>query len=234
MKGKLLLLALLLSATFASAQPAAGSFSIIPRVGLNLANNKGDVIYSDFDGGTVANSAKLKAGLLAGFDVEWQALPRVAFSLGAYYSQQGCRYSNNSELTEAGKTYKYKGFSEASTKLDYINVPLLINCYLAQDLAVKVGVQLGFNVKGKLEYTSTDFTRDEAGNVTYGTPEKHDTKMDVKAVDVAIPVGLSYEYCNVIIDVRYNIGLLKTMRKAEVSGTKNQVLTFSAGYRFKL
>lgn len=234
MKVKLLLLTLLLSATLASAQPAMGTFSVIPRVGLNLSNNKGDAIYTISDGGDVANTARMKAGLLAGFDLEWQALPSVAFSIGASYSQQGCRYSNNSILTESGKTSKYKGFSEASTKLDYINVPLFMSCYLAQNLAVKVGVQLGFNVKAKTEYTSSDFTRDEAGNVTYGTPERVDTKIDARAMDVAIPVGISYEYCNVILDVRYNVGLLQTVRKADVSGTRNQVLAFSVGYRFKL
>ncbi len=234
MKNKLLLPALLLTATLASAQPAMGTFSVIPRVGLNLSSNKGDVIYSSSGDETVANTAKMKAGLLAGFDLEWQALPCVAVSLGACYSQQGCRYSNNSILIENGKTSKYKGFSDASTKLDYINVPLFVSCYVAQNLAVKVGVQLGFNMNAKTEYTTSDFTRDEAGNVTYGTPEKVETKIDARAMDVAIPVGISYEYCNVILDVRYNVGLLQTIRNAGVAGTKNQVLALSAGYRFKL
>lgn len=55
--------------------------------------------------------------------------------------------------------------------------------------------------------------------------------MKLKKVDFAIPVGISYEYMNVILDARYNIGLTKVYDNID---GKNSVFTFSAGYRFSL
>ena len=36
-----------------------------------------------------------------------------------------------------------------------------------------------------------------------------------KKVDVAIPLGLSYEYMNVILDARYNVSLTKAGKRSE-------------------
>lgn len=54
-----------------------------------------------------------------------------------------------------------------------------------------------------------------------------------KKVNVSIPVGLSYEYMNVILDARYHIGLTK-VNKADAGDSKNKVFTFTVGYRFGL
>ena len=54
-----------------------------------------------------------------------------------------------------------------------------------------------------------------------------------KKVNVSIPVGLSYEYMNVILDARYHIGLTK-VNKVDGRDSKNKVFTFTVGYRFAL
>lgn len=54
-----------------------------------------------------------------------------------------------------------------------------------------------------------------------------------KKVDVAIPLGLSYEYMNVILDARYNVSLTKAS-KGDWDNCKNKALTFTVGYRFTL
>ncbi len=97
--------------------------------------------------------------------------------------------------------------------LDYINVPLMANIYVVDNLALRVGVQPGFLV----------------GNDTdsgYGDDA-------FKKVDFSIPVGLSYEYENFILGVRYNIGLTRVF-KNDLLKEKNQVFMVDLGYRISL
>ena len=56
-----------------------------------------------------------------------------------------------------------------------------------------------------------------------------------KKVDFSIPVGISFEYMNVIIDARYNIGLTNVQKDfLDLKPVKNRVFMFSAAYRFQL
>jgi hypothetical protein len=55
----------------------------------------------------------------------------------------------------------------------------------------------------------------------------------VKSFDFSIPVGLSYEFSNFVVDARYNWGLTKTIDGLG-DGTKNSVLQFTFGYKFVL
>lgn len=106
--------------------------------------------------------------------------------------------------------------------MDYINVPILANVYVAKGLAVKLGVQPGFNVTAKLEHkeTAAGRTRKTTGDVE-----------GVKSVDFSIPVGLSYEYANFQLDARYNWGVSKV---ADDDDEKNSVFQITLGYKFKL
>ena len=55
--------------------------------------------------------------------------------------------------------------------------------------------------------------------------------IDAKTVDFSIPVGLSYEYSNVVLDARYNWGLTKTYEGVD---SKNSVFQITLGYKFDL
>ena len=67
----------------------------------------------------------------------------------------------------------------------------------------------------------------------------------ISGFDLSVPVGLSYEYENVILEARYNIGLTDTYKKSDsdmASGAKstadggrkhkNSVIMFTVGYKF--
>lgn len=177
------------------AQHAVGTFTIQPKVGLNLANvTKGD--------------GDIRVGAVAGAEFEYQVSDIFSLSAGALYSMQGCKGEVNVE-----------GFDvDATVKLDYINIPILANVYVAKGLAVKLGIQPGFNVTHK------------------ASAEKGGTKVstdipDVNSVDFSIPVGLSYEINNFVIDARYNLGVSKIM---DGSDSKNSVFQFTLGYKFAL
>ena len=88
----------------------------------------------------------------------------------------------------------------------YTNIPVTLNYYLSRGFALKAGLQPGFMV-GK------------------------DNVSDVNTFDLAVPVGMSYEYGNFVIDGRYNIGVTKVPKHGD--GYTN-VLQFTIGYKFKM
>lgn len=193
---KIILMAVMALATVSSfAQHAVGTFTIQPKVGLNLAN------VTDGDG-------DIRVGAVAGAEFEYQISDIFSLSAGALYSMQGCKGEVNVE-----------GFDvDATVKLDYLNIPILANVYVAKGLAVKLGIQPGFNVthKASAEKSGTKVTTDLDG---------------IESVDFSIPIGLSYEINNFVIDGRYNLGVSKIM---DGSDSKNSVFQFTLGYKFAL
>lgn len=90
--------------------------------------------------------------------------------------------------------------------------------YVAKGLAVKLGIQPGFNVRHKATASVSGVT------VTANQP-------GVKSVDFSIPVGISYQFDRFVIDGRYNFGLTKLI---DDSDSKNSVFQFTFGYKFSL
>lgn len=182
------------TATFA--QHEVGSFTLQPKVGVNIASL------------TKSDGADPRIGLAAGVEGEYQATDIFSLSAGVIYSQQGNKY-------DFGQNVKF------TNKLDYINIPIMANVYVVKGLAVKLGVQPAFNVNSKFSTVA---------NVA-GTETKKSVDKDVKSFDFSIPVGLSYEYNNVVLDARYNWGLTKI---ADGSDNKNSVFQITLGYKFDL
>lgn len=189
---KLILMAVMALATVSSfAQQAVGTFTVQPKVGLNLAN-------------VTNGEGDIRVGAVAGAEFEYQVSDIFSLSAGALYSMQGCK----------GKT---EG-ADATVKLDYINVPILANVYVAKGFAVKLGLQPGFKVNSEvtLKKSGTSGSADLDG---------------VKSVDLSIPVGVSYEYNNFVLDGRYNFGVTKW---SDDSDSKHSVFQITLGYKFDL
>ena len=161
--------------------------TIQPKVGLNIAS------LTDFD------DSDPRFGVVAGAEFMYQATDMVGLSFGALYSMQGAKYD------------------KATTKLDYINVPILANVYVAPGFAVKLGLQPGFNVNSKFK------TKINGNSI--------ETDTDAKTVDLSIPIGMSYEFDNFVIDGRYNWGVTKV---AKNSDCKNSVFQITLGYKLPL
>lgn len=166
----------------------------------------GSVSLKPMVGVSVANFSELdgkyKAGLAAGAELEYQVSDIVSISAGAIYSMQGSKFGGGK--LDLGGLGELK-LNSAKVNLGYINVPVLANVYVVPGLAVKLGVQPGFCV-------------DKDGT-------------NAKGVDLSIPVGLSYEYKNVVFDGRYNLGVTKVF---ENSDAKNSVFQVTVGYKFGL
>lgn len=219
-------------------QPEVGTVSIIPRIGLSIANLPGDNVFVGVSDVTnMPFSPRYKAGFTGGIDIDWQFSNDFSLMVGAHYAQQGCSYSNNSiETSTSGANKTGTGYSDWSTQLNYINVPLVLNAYIAPGFALKAGFQAGFAVSGKMKYTSTDYTVDKNGDCTFSSPKdvEYNLNSTMKKVCFSIPVGFSYEFSDVLIDARYNIGLTPFQQIGDYKGSKNRVFTVSAGYRFTL
>ena len=114
--------------------------------------------------------------------------------------------------------------------LDYANIPIMANVYVLPGLALKAGVQPGFRLKAKMKTDNGTYDVDEyyklAGTLIPGEEPK------VNKFDLAIPVGISYEYSNIVLDARYNLGLLKVENFGPAY--YNRVFEVTLGYKFEL
>lgn len=191
MKKIMLVAALMLSSVATFAQHAVGSFNLQPKVGVSIAN------VTEFKG------TDPRVGVVAGLEGEYQATDIFSVSAGVLYSMQGAKAN-------------WDNLIDATNRLDYINVPIMANVYVVKGLAVKLGVQPGFNVSNKISANNRATV---------------DNLVKAQSVDVAIPVGVSYEYNNFQLDARYNWGVTKVY---EGSKAKNSVFQITLGYKFDL
>ena len=190
---KILLMAVVMLASVASyAQQAVGTFTLQPKIGMNVASL------------TKCDGCDPRIGLAAGVEAEYQATDIFSVSAGLIYSVQG------NKAKEEGVTL--------TTKLDYINIPILANVYVTKGLAVKLGVQPAFNVSDKQKLSG-------------GKASVEAEDVGAESFDFSIPVGLSYEYNNVVFDARYNFGVTNI---ADGGDSKNSVFQFTLGYKFAL
>lgn len=184
----LILMLAIVSMGIASAQHEVKSLSLQPKIGLNVSK-----LTNHFD-------SNFKPGMVVGLETEWQSKAKFGWSVGLLYSQQGTKYA----LGEFKYTYNY----------NYINVPVLANFYVARNLALKTGLQFGFNV-------SNGYTIEGLGS------KENRNDPDVKAVEASIPLGVSYEFNQVVVEARYNLGLTYAVPR-----TRFSTFQFTLGYRF--
>lgn len=231
MKRLSILVAVLTVSLMTLAQPSAGSFSLIPRLGVNFANMTNDEVVVDLMQQEHTLKSRIKPGLMVGFDAEYQATSDLFMSLGLQYSRQGSRFPDferkDGEFVE--------GYSDWHTDLDYLNVPLLFGYRIAKGFSVKAGLQLGLLLGGKEKMSYTDITILDGGTRKQGNavPCETDVKDVYKSVDLSIPLALSYEFENVILDARYNFGLSR-IHQLDVVKSRNSVIQLSVGYRFQV
>lgn len=83
---------------------------------------------------------------------------------------------------------------------------------------MKVGIQPGFNVNSSAKASVGDTSAETDFDGT-------------KSFDFSIPVGLSYEFSNVVLDARYNFGVTKVF---DGSDSCNSVFQIALGYKFSL
>jgi hypothetical protein len=144
----------------------------------------------------------------------------------------GWQFGDHFALT-GGALYTMQGarVSDDRTKyninIDYLNVPVMAAFYPVKGFGIKAGAQFGFLLNA---HQGDDKIKDLCN--------KH---------DFSIPVGLSYEFDECALDLRYNIGLSNVfnsdahydiigdhcMTKAD-GKTRNAVIMLTIGYKIPL
>ena len=167
-----------------------------------------DVQYMSADGNVEKIKAKHKLGLTAGVETQYQVWPHIGLSGGLMYSNEGFHFD------EMGDVDEWKA------SLHFLNVPLLVNYYIVPNvlpgLSLKTGVQLGYLLQSKEKL---------AGQTATNTDAYH-------RVGISIPAGVSYEYHNVVVDLRYNIGLSNLCDRVLDETWRSNSLWLTLGYQF--
>lgn len=194
----MILLVMAVAAMTANAQNTLrenGTITLQPKVGIGFGYLSGSWTLL---GGA---EKKTRVGLLAGVEGEYYANEWLGIAAGVNYAQQG---------------WKFKGGGQTDTyKLDYLNVPIVGNFYVAKGLALKAGLQFGFLMSAKIE------------DVNY--------KDDAEKFNFSIPIGVSYEYYNFVLDLRYNISASKVNKKSDSDNKwRSDLLQLTLGYKFEL
>ena len=203
MKRLVILTAVLLTTVASMAQYEEGDFTLQPKVGMSLA--------------TLSDADKAIIDLHFGLEAEYMVSDNFSLGFGAILSNQGAKYNDD------GNVANYK------VDLDYVQVPVLASYYVLPGLAVKAGVMPGFKMRAKAKFDDHTIDLDKLYGL-YSTID--DDNIKVNTFDISIPVGISYEYQNFVLDARYNWGLNKVINKGDAF--YNRVFMVSLGYKFQL
>lgn len=112
--------------------------------------------------------------------------------------------------SEQGTKFKGEEFVDIKIEHDNINVPLL--CVLTTDcgLSFKAGIQPEFRVSDKFDKI-------------------------LNSVNLSIPLGIAYEYRNISLDFRYNIGMTHIYKnQSSYDKSHNSTMMLTLGYSIDL
>ena len=251
---------LFMTASSVCAQQKAGTFSITPKVGVTASNFSGNmaasvtyVVMSQHNtvepltwismsdapvvemGSVGFDESKNKFGFTAGVEAQYQFSKIFGLSLGVFYTQQGASYDTKDYSSTSSNGVKVAIHDNLKINLNSITVPILANVYVWKGLAVKAGLQPEIAVNKK---TSGDVT------ISYKTQSVSAAKSDlaeIKSFSLSVPVGVSYEYKNIVADLRYNVGVTNLRKDGDAgwgksvnSTSENRCLMFTVGYKFDL
>lgn len=193
--------ALMVATVAAKAQFEPGTFTLQPKVGLALSEISAD-------------DAKFKAGLVAGFEGQYQFNNWFGLSVAALYTQQGS---------------KIKNAEDSKINLEYVNVPVMAKFYVCKGLSLNIGLQPGFMTKGKAKFygQETDI-------------KKYCNKFDLS---LPMSIAYEFNN-GLAIEARYTGGLTNVVKESVIreSGesykfekdNKNEVFMLTLGYKFEL
>ena len=191
MKKSLFLTAIVLFGfTYVSAQEV----NLGAKAGVNFATITGDDVDS------FSSRTAFHVGLVAEFVVS----DAFSFQPEVLYSAQGADWSEDS--------------FEGTTKVDYLNVPLMAKYYVAEGFSLELGPQIGFLLSAK--------------DVEDGEPD-FDLKDYVKGIDFGVNVGVGYKMeSGLNFGARYNLGLSDANDTEVDSKIKNSVIQAYVGFFF--
>lgn len=174
---------------------------------------------------TVSANAQQPAGTFSlqpkvGMTISSITIDNSKYKVGLIAGVEGMYQVSEKFGISAGLSYAMQGCGvdvkdvDDKYKTEYLNIPILANYYVAPGFAIKAGVQPAFLLKSKV------------GDL--------DLKDYTESFDCSIPVGVSYEFSDFVIDGRYNIGVTDVFKGDHSANGKNSVFQITVGYKFAL
>jgi hypothetical protein len=138
--------------------------------------------------------------------------------IGLHAGLFGHIHLNNEFALQPEILYSMQGAKKGNNqiKLDYINVPVILQYMFDNGFRIQAGPQLGFLISAKAENNSTVDIKDE-----------------FKPIDAALSIGVGYIHppTSFGVDLRYNLGLNDISENAGVK-TTNRGLQIGVFYLF--
>ena len=227
MKRIAVLIVLVTSTLVSMAQNKPGTWAVIPHVGVSISSLLGGSgIYEVGDNMIVEVKPHALLGFVGGTDVMYQASDVVGVSAGLSFVQAGCKFKDNK-----GKDYV---FYDRNLRMNYVAMPILIHSYLLPGFSVKAGIEPTLLVSAKSHEVQHSFEVDKEGKKSNFHEDEFtiDMKNGMRKFGLSIPIGVSYEYENVVLGALYHVGVFKIYKEGDSS--RSSVFEVSVGYKLNL
>lgn len=231
---------IILLPAIANAQGNSRRVSIIPHAG---------VAFSKLDGNAISVGKKWKTGFTAGAEVEIPVADRFSIATGADYSLLGTGLKVDNDYKEEAYTAHT---DNAKINVGYISVPVQLKYYANKSLAFHVGIEAGFMLFATAHTTTTGIKAMDIGDgmastllwESYKQKNSEDVGDNFRNIIWDVPVGLSYEYKNIILNATYRFEVRKSIHINNFEGlfntytgastARHHAILVTLGYRFRL
>ena len=219
-------LLIIADATFAQKSP--GCFTVYPKIGVNLSKFSGDLLSFGVTPaeGIIMKKSEMKSGFNAGADLRYRISDNYGASIGLIYSNLGNRFDSEDLMEE----YKIK---ESKWNNHYLQIPIMMHTFLTDGLSVNIGIQPAMLIAAQNSNKLINDSKEKEEGIT---TVSGNVKNIFKTFEFSIPLGVSYEYRNILFDLRYQLGLTGVYKYGGMTSgnPKISAFSFSVAYGFDL
>lgn len=208
--------------------------SIEPHAGMTI---------SKMHGGALTRDETWKTGWTAGAELEIPLSTYYSLTTGVDYALIGTGFKEEKEQYSSAKSW---------INASYVYVPLQIKAYspVVKGLAVHLGVEMGIMTSAKAHAEMTSIRTMDIGDgmssyflwENYKDKESEDVSGQFRNIIYDIPVGLSYEWRNIMLNATYRYEIRQAISQkinnygfgSNAVTARNHAILITLGYRFKL
>lgn len=210
--------------------------SIEPHTGMTVSKMDGNALNGDMT---------WKTGWTAGAEVEIPLSNYYSLTAGVDYSLIGTGFKERNEKYSSLKSH---------INAAYVSVPLQVKAYFprVKGLAAHIGAEIGFLTSAKVHSETKSIRTMDIGDgmssyflwENYKTKESEDVSKVFRNIIYGIPVGLSYEWHNIMLNATYRFEIRKAIHHNAYNSSwlafqdaltaRNHAILITLGYKFKL
>jgi long-subunit fatty acid transport protein len=218
------------------------------KLGGNISNLVGD--YPSINDSELSADHKSKLGIHLGMFFEHEINDRFSIQPELLLSTQGNKYEIIESYFDDISNSNEKITNTQTTRLTYLNLPIMLKYRLADKFFVEFGPQIGYLVsaKAEFEYEDANFPEDnesvtinllQDGTVDF-FGETATFKSTINRLDFGLNLGGSYDITEkIFVQARYYYGLSRIDKSSTNNldfsswNLKNSVFQLSVAYRLK-